>query len=154
MALTITNRRDVRPMEGQSSIVKTMVASATVIVGEIVYVDSNGDVAPARANVALTSRARGIVVASGANLQQAGKTTFAAGESVSVLLWGLVAGITGMVLTSAVYLSAATAGLMTQTAPTGAATWLNYLGVPYFDEGSQETYLFFQPQIVEPTSNS
>lgn len=154
MTLTITNDRDVRPMEGGAAIVKSYMASATVTVGEIVYVDSNGKVAPARANVAVTSRARGIVVASGANLQRSSKTTFASGEWVSVLLFGLVSGITGMDLTKAVYLSSGTAGDMTQTAPSGALTWLDYLGYPLFDESTQETYLFFCPQVVEPTSNS
>lgn len=154
MTLTITNDRDVRPLQAASAIVETYVASATVNVGEIVYIDTDGKVAPARANVALTSRARGIVVASGANIQRSGKTTFAADESVSVLLWGLVSGITGMDLTKAVYLSSDTAGDMTQTAPTGSATWTDYLGYPLMDSVTGETYLFFQPQVAEPTSNS
>lgn len=154
MALTIASPGDVRPLQAASAIVESGVAGATVVVGEVVYQDTDGTWKPARANVANTSRARGIVVVSGANIQTAGKTTFASGDGISVLLWGLVAGITGMDMTLPVYLSSGTAGDMTQTAPSGASTWTYYLGYPIMEHSTGETYLFFQPANVEPTSNS
>lgn len=90
MAVVTITAREVRPLPG--AIVREYDAGATGNVGDLVYVDSNGKAQPADGSAAGTARARGLVVAAGSM----GKTTFAAGDRLSVVVFGPVAGFSGM----------------------------------------------------------
>lgn len=143
MALTLTQSK-IRPLHGAN--VRSYTAGATVEVGRAVYIDSSDTVRHARANAAGTTRARGIVVAGEGT---PAKTSYAAGEEVSVVIHGPVAGFTDMDNAEQVFVSSATAGVLTQTAPSGASTWVQSIGYPI-----RSDILMVQPQSTAPTANS
>jgi hypothetical protein len=146
MALTLSDKTQVRSLPG--SLVRPFEAAAEVDMGEAVYIDSDGKVNLCRTNVAATSQGRGIVVsANGVLPSSAG--VFPAGTIVSVHLIGPIAGWSGMDEGAPIFNSAATAGAITQTAPSGAATWTNEMG---YALGSDVWMV--NPRVGAPTSNS
>jgi hypothetical protein len=135
MALTLSNRVLVRPLNG--AIVHQYVAASAVQLGEWVYCNASDQVAPARSNAAGTTYAIGIVVSI-----EGGLSTAAAGQAVGVCIQGPVAGFTGMTpATPYVYVSQTTAGVGTQTIPTGGANFV-YTG----GRAIRSDILFVQPQ--------
>lgn len=144
MALTISDVKRVRPLDG--AIVRDYELASAAAVGDVVYINSSDLAAKARTNAAATARGLGVVVAGEGHLPG---TSFSAGQTVSVVVMGPVSGVTGMDLTLPVYVSSATAGAMTQTAPSGANTWTQVIGYPL-----RTDVLMVHPQNTAPTSNS
>ncbi len=128
MAFAIDNE-NLRPLPG--AIVKTFELSAAATMGDAVYMVTGKKCAPARGNAAGTSHARGFIVSRADRLPS---TALAAGVHVGVILHGPMAGLTGMDLTKPVWLSTATAGLVTQTMPTGGSNFVQEMGYPTSDD--------------------
>ncbi len=85
--------------------------------GDVVYCDDNDGVKKAKADAAGTAGAIG--VAAGA---------VSAGASGSYMVAGVLSGLTGLVAGTEYYLSAATAGLLTATAPTTPGQYVVKIG--------------------------
>lgn len=135
MALTLSDRKQVRPLPG--AIVRHYPAASTVQLGEAVYVNASDKVAPARANAAGTTYAIGIVVSI-----EGGNTSAAAEQEVGVCVFGPVTGFSGMTpATPYTYVSSGTAGVFTQTAPTGGTNFVYTIG-----RAIRTDILFIQPQ--------
>lgn len=145
MALTLSDKTQVRSLPG--SLVRPFVAAAEVEMGEAVYINTSGQVDLGDANTAATALARGIVVgANGVLPSSAG--VFPAGTTVSVHLFGPIAGWSGMDENGTVFLSE-TAGDVTQTAPSGAGTWSREMGYAFTAD-----LWMVNPPSSEPASNS
>lgn len=113
MALT-KDVNKVRPLQG--AIVKKHTAGGAGSIGDWVYVDANDDVQAAQGDAAGTVEAIGMVVSvSGQAVNP--RTTFVAGDTLGVCVFGPVTGFSGMTQGGDVYVSAAAAGASTQTAP-------------------------------------
>lgn len=140
MAVTAAN---VRPLEG--SILRQYDAGGSLTVGNSVYIAADGDVEQSDANAALSSQAIGVVVAV---KDTAGATTAAAGDAVTVCVFGPVAGFSSLNEAALQYVSE-TAAAITETAPSGAGTWTHVVGYAETD-----TVLFVMPGVAAPTSNS
>lgn len=119
-----------------------------VTIGNAVYVASDDDFEAARANAAATAKAAGLLVELSTTIP--GTTVGAAGDRGTVCLlgpvfckgWGLTPG-------AIYYVSSATAGAITATAPTGAGTWTAVIGYAL-----DADTLFVQPGALAPVSNS
>lgn len=119
-----------------------------VTIGNAVYLDGNDDILAARANAAATTRAVGLLVELATTIP--GTTVGASGNRGTVCNlghvycagWGLTPG-------AIYYVSSATAGVITATAPSGAGTWTHAIG--YALDGNT---LFVQPGALAPVSNS
>jgi hypothetical protein len=112
------------------SVIKTNDNAGAIVIGQPVYVKSNGNVDLARANAQGTVQVLGLVTnasvaaAGAANIQTDGVLTATTGE------WDAVTGETGGLTPGAVYyLDDATAGMMTQTAPSAAGKFVVRVGV-------------------------
>lgn len=121
------------------------IADATLIAGQVVYPSSAGHCAKAKADAAGTSKAFGLAVAaitSGASgsIQTNGVVTLTTGEwdAAFATTGGLTAG-------TYYYLSAATAGLGTATAPSTTGHSVQQLGIGL---SSTELYLDPQPEVL------
>jgi len=101
---------DIRPLLGYKA--RRLDTGGTVIVGEAVYIASDGDVEAADSDAQSTTRACGIVIAC-----PEGALTIGAGYPVDVCVFGPVTGFTDMTQGAIVYV-AATAGDMTTTIQT------------------------------------
>ena len=108
--LSIT-ARSVRPLP--QAIIRDFIAGGSGNVGDAVYIDTTGKVQQGNAGAAGTAIARGIVVGAGG----AGVLTFAAGDTVSVVLLGGVVGFSGAAKGVTVFLSN-TAGKIADAAGT------------------------------------
>jgi hypothetical protein len=139
MAVTAAN---VRALEG--AIKRQYLAGGTVAMGQSVYNASDGDVELTDANVAVTSEAIGVIVAVG----DAGETTAADGDAVTVCVYGPVGGFSSLTPGAKQYVGE-TAGAIVETAPTGSATWTKPIG--YAESAS---VLFVNPNIEDASSNS
>lgn len=120
-------------------------AGATVTVGNAVYIDSNGNVQNAIANVAVSSEGVGIVV----GVPQAGQTTAALNERVTYVVFGLVGGFASLTPGVIYYIDPTTAGAITATAPTGANKWAKTIGY-----AKSATELFVLPGIRPAISSA
>lgn len=140
MAVTAAN---VRPLNG--AVIRQYDAGGSLTVGNAVYVAADGDVEAADANLAASAQAIGVVVAV---KDTTGLTTASAGDAVSVVTFGPVAGFSSLNEESLQYISE-TAGAITETAPSGAGTWSHIIGY-----AEQSTVLFVMPGISAATSNS
>lgn len=89
MANLTATPRNVSMLPG--AIARTCKAGGAGNVGDTVYIAADGDVEQANGGAAGTAKAHGIVVAAGCE----GKTTFAAGDGLSVVVFGPVTGIAG-----------------------------------------------------------
>lgn len=87
LAVTAAN---VRPLDG--AVTRAFNLGGTLVPGEACYIASDGDIERADANVsAATAGAKGILVA-----LQGGKATGVAGDRGTVVMFGPVAGFTGL----------------------------------------------------------
>lgn len=98
------------PLNG--AITRDKVAGGAGALGDAVYYAADGDAEVADASVAGTAKARGIVVAI-----QGGKSTFVAGDALTVVTAGPCAGFTGMTPQDTLYQSD-TAGALADAAGT------------------------------------
>lgn len=146
MPLTLT-RGNVRALPG-SNTQRYQLNGATAKVGDQVYIDSSDKVVLARANAAATAIAKGIIIYAAEEYLD-NDSVIPDGAWVGVCLGGPIAGFEDMTPGGAVYTSSATAGVSTQTAPTGAATWTNKVGF-----AAQADILWVVPDAGAPTSNS
>lgn len=148
MALTISDRKQIRPELGAICQMVQIAAneSGAIQLGDAVLVNSDGRLTKARANAVATTFAKGIVVA-GEGIPAG--TSYVADQWVSVCFFGPVVGITGMDPTEPVFVSSATAGGITQTAPTGAGSWTHAIGYAL-----RPDMLWVMPEAEAPASNS
>lgn len=131
------------------SITQDATLGGAVTIGNAVYVAADGDIEAARANAAATSLAIGLLVQITSH-EIPGDTVGAAGDKGTVVIdgavycsgWGLTPG-------AIYYLSSATAGVITATAPTGAGTWTRVIGYAW-----DADTLIILPGAVAPVSNS
>lgn len=144
MAMAKTSASSPRPLNG--AIVRKYVAAGSGVIGDEVYIDVNDKAALARGNAAATAWGKGIVVAIEGHMPG---TSFIAGQTISVQVYGPIAGWTGMDNSKAIFGSSTTAGALTQTAPAGANTWTNVLGYPI-----RSDVWFIDPTNTPPTANS
>jgi len=108
--LTVT-AANVRPLDG--AVCRGFKLGGAAAPGDCVYVASDGDVEKADANVSLATAAGiGVVVAI-----QGGKSSGVAGDSVTVCMFGPVAGFSGLTPGARAYVSD-TAGKLSTTAGT------------------------------------
>lgn len=119
MSVTAANVRALNEAE-----TRTMVAGGSLTMGNVVYVNSSGNVVAAQANAALTAEAVGIVVA----VAQPGQTTAVSGEAVEVCVFGPVSGFGSLTAGAVQYLSDSSAGALTETAPSGSGKWAKAIG--------------------------
>ncbi len=142
MALTRT-ARNVSALPG--SLVRPFEAGEELELGEAFYIAGDGLAYLARANVAATSHARGIVV----SVNTPGEIAAPIGKQIDGCVFGPIAGFSDMDEGSTIWTSSATAGVVTQTQPSGAATWSHPMGY------AEAIDIFFVlPNVASPTSNS
>src|SRR5688572_1718745 len=126
MALTYpSDRTQIRPLHG--ALVRPYTVATALQIGDAVALNSSGDIVPARANADGTTNAIGVVVMGDAYMPTA---SLAVGATAAVVVDGPIAGLTGMTVTDPLFVSSATAGLMTQTAPTGGSNRVFSVGRP------------------------
>lgn len=113
MADVTVTAADVRPLPG--SVVRRFNAGGSLNAGEAVYIAADGDVEQADANASASSRIIGIVVGG-----PDGKTSFSAGDRVDVVVFGPVAGFSGLAEEDLLFAST-TAGALADAAPGGAS---------------------------------
>ena len=133
ISLTAAN---MRPLTG--AVIRRYVADEALTVGQVVYVNTDGEVGIADGNVsAAKARAIGIVVES-----YDGETSIAAGDPASVVVLGPVSGFSGATPGSYGYVSD-TAGSL----DTAAGTYSFIVG--YLEAAG---VLFVNPGVDDPTS--
>jgi hypothetical protein len=110
MALITRTAADVRPLPG--AFVRRFTAGGSGTLGDSVYINSSEQVVQANAGAAGTTYAIGIIVSC-----PNGGTTFASGDAVDVLLFGPMAGFSGMTPHDVLYQSD-TAGRIADAAGT------------------------------------
>src|SRR5438552_17494879 len=92
--------------------------SGSHVIGDFVYIDAADGVKKAKADAAGTALAFGVATA-----------TIASSAVGSYQSSGILSGLSGLTAGSAYFLSAATAGAITTTAPTAAGQYVVRLGV-------------------------
>jgi len=143
MALTATPRNASALLGAR---VRDYEAGETLELLEAAYIHTDGKAYKARANTAASAKGSGIVTSVN---DPAGGTTAPAGKRVSICHDGPIGGFSGMTPGATVWLSAATAGDLTETQPTGALTWSRVMGQAY-----EEDVLWVMPGVSNPPSNS
>lgn len=141
MAITNTDAR-IRMLEGAMG--RDFTLSGSINVGDAVYINTSGSILQARANLAATSQAIGVLVA-----LHDGDTSGVSGDRGTVCVFGPVSGFAGLIEGQPAYLSDDTAGGLEDAAPSGAGTWTHVVGY-----GERDGVLFVQPGTSAPTSNS
>ncbi len=92
MALIALTSANIRALQANGAVVRPYAAGGTVTIGYLVYIAVDGDVEHADGDVdAATARGIGIAVES-----YDGETSVAAGNPVSVCVFGPVSGLSGM----------------------------------------------------------
>lgn len=127
--------QQIRPLQG--AVTRDFDAGGAGNVGDLVYIASDGDVEVADGSASATAEAVGIVVGT-----STGQTAFAAGDGVTVVVLGPVAGFSGMTPGASGYVSD-TAGAIDDAA--GTVTWV----VGYSESA---TVFFVQPGMALATS--
>lgn len=145
MALTLADRTQVRPLNG--AIVRSFRSGAAVQLGEVVTIDANNEIVPARAASGYETWGRGIVVSIPGVTP--GSSAPADTDGIGVCVHGPVAGWSDMDEKLSIWVSSATAGVLTQTQPSGAGTYSALVGRPLATD-----IIFVDPASAEPTSNS
>lgn len=138
ISLTAAN---IKPLTGAIS--RRGTAGATLTPGAFVYLDGANGWKLADADAVASAQGRGVVVA-----DDSGSTSFASGAVVDIVVFGPVAGYTGMTVGGAVF-NSVTAGDLDQTAPALAGDFPFAAGW-----AESATVLFVQPQISVPVVNS
>lgn len=146
MALSIPDKTQIRPLDG--CVTQSGFMNEDSDFGAAVYVDSAGELGEAYAgtNTAVKPRGRGIIVA---GHKKTTDGTVDAGEKVTYVTFGPVAGFSGMDEGMPVYVSPSTPGGLTQTKPSGAGQQVWQMGY-----AQTSTILFVQPQTAEPISGA
>lgn len=129
---TVTVISDAAAGGASLEVSKTNDNAGTINIGQPVYSKSDGDVDLARANAAGTAEVLGLVsdttilTTAAGDIQTAGTLTATTGQ------WDAVTGQSGGLTSGAVYfLSAATAGLLTTTAPTTVGQLVTRVGIAH-----------------------
>lgn len=140
--ITVT-AAELRLMEVIEARLIPMIADEAITKGQIVYRKSTGKAGLARGNAVGTSKVVGIAT-----------TTVPAGTAFEALYHGRLAGygLGSIDAGTTVYLSAATAGALADTATTGATNVLVAVGTVHtMTDGSATKFLFVDiPQNAEP----
>ena len=132
---------EVRALDG--CLLRDFAAASTVAVGDCVYIGTSG-VARTDADAESTSAAVGIVVAV---QDQFGSTTAAAGQRVSVCIFGPVSGFSSLTAGALQYIGT-TAGALTETATSTTGD------VPYvIGRALSSSILFVTPNNTVPDAN-
>ena len=87
--------------------------------GDVVYISSAGKISLAQADAALTEKAFAIVY----------DASIADTATGNVITSGILTGLTGLTAGAKYFLSAATAGLLTDTPPSGSGEFVRPLGI-------------------------
>ncbi len=131
------------PQSGGDETVLTNNEAGAVVIGTPVYIDANDGFKKAKADAAPPAKvcglATGTSTAAGATTpaRSSGSMTATTGQ------WDAVAGTTGGLTANTIYyLSAATAGIITATAPTTVGQYVGPVGV-----GLSTTELLIRPQL-------
>lgn len=109
--VTVTSA-DVRALTENGALIRHYDAGAAITVGYVVYIAADGDVEHADANAAGLQQTIGIAVQS-----KDGETSIAAGDPVSVCVFGPVAGFSSLTPNTTMWLSD-TVGRIADTAAT------------------------------------
>lgn len=143
MAAIVPSRANVRPLPG-ATIIRCPAASTTLYVGDVVYINTSGQVAQADADDVAQAQARGIIGGIGTKGQtQVGEI----GQLVDVVTHGPIElGVTGNTEGAVAYVSP-TAGALDQTASVTTGDF-NYI-VGFF---TQDTVFYVDPQKTIPTA--
>ncbi len=112
----------VRALEG--ALTRPRKAGGAITNGNAVYIDSNGRVQAARANLAATSEGMGVVSA----VNETAETTAADGDAVTVVTFGPVGGFSSLTPVAIYYVDDGTAGAIVTPAPAGAGKWAKSIG--------------------------
>lgn len=120
-AITVT-KANVRPVNANQCIIRQLVSGEAIDVGEIVYVKSDGLAWLAAGGTAAPARVIGIVVAIGSQGQVTG---VGAGEELSVVMFGPVAGASSMTPGAPAYVSNTAGGLDTAAGTVSAVVGLS-----------------------------
>lgn len=141
MALTVT-KAQVRPLPG--AITRTVTLAEAASAGHGVYPNASGQYLKADADAA--GKYRGVAILSNDGQGQ-GTTSgdFANGSDVTAILFGPVAGFSGMDPTKSVWVDTA-AGGFTQTKPSGGGVFPSPIGYPI-----DANTLFISPQPFDTT---
>lgn len=140
--LTVT-AAELRPLESIEARLIPMIADEAITKGQPVYRKTNGRAGKAQANAVGTAKVVGVAT-----------TSVPAGTAFEALYHGRLAGfgLSAVAPGTTVYLSAATAGAVADTATTGATNVSVPLGTIHtMTDGSGTKYVFFDiPQNAEP----
>lgn len=131
----------VRPLNG--AIIRRFIASASLNIGDAVYVHTDGTVKPADADAEASAQGRGVVVSVGVG----GAVAASTGDAVDVVTHGAVAGFAALTEGAVLYASS-NAGKLTHTAPVAGGTYPFILGW-----AESDGVLYVQPQVALPVSN-
>lgn len=116
---------------------------ATITPGQPVYLDGTSGWKPADADAAASGLLRGLALSDGY-----GSVSFAIGTVIDIVVFGRVAGFSGMTPGANVYVSL-DAGELTHTAPPDSGDFIVAAGW-----SSASDVLFVNPQITVPTANA
>ena len=121
--------------------------AGTIVIGSPVYVKSNGHVDLAKANASGTTRVCGLVFdAAGIATTVAGNVIIDGTMTATTGQWDAVAGTSGGLTPGTIYyLSAATPGVLTSTAPSAATQFVMAVGIAL---SSTQMELLISEQII------
>lgn len=104
--------------------------AGSIVIGQVVYPPTNTHVDLARANALTTSKSIGLVAATAIASGAIGMIQTTGILTATTAQWDAVTGGSGGLTVNAIYyLSAATAGRLTTTAPTTAGQWVGQMGL-------------------------
>lgn len=118
------------PISGTNNISLTNDESGSIVIGAPVYSDAASGVKKAKADAAGTSKVIGLVAQASITNATAGDIALSGALSATTTQWDAVAGTTGgLAFGTTYYLSAATAGQITSTAPSTTGQYVVEVGV-------------------------
>ena len=118
------------PQASGDQVVLTNDESGAIVIGAPVYVDANDGVKKAQANASATTQVMGLVAATTIAAAASGPVTMSGVLTATTAQWDVVAGTSGGLTRNTKYwLSAATAGNITATAPSAAGQYVVYVGL-------------------------
>jgi hypothetical protein len=118
------------PQAGGDQIILTNDEIGAIVIGNVVYSDTNDGVKKAQANAAATKNVLGLVATTSISAAGTGAVMVAGVLTATTGQWDTVTGGSGgLVAGTKYYLDAATSGKMTSTAPTTVGQYVVELGV-------------------------
>jgi hypothetical protein len=118
------------PISGVNEIAQTNDESGAIVIGTPVYNDTNDGVKKAKADAAGTSKVLGIVSDVSITNGVSGNIAISGVLSATTAQWDAVAGTTGGLTAGTLYyLSSATSGQMTATAPSTTGQYVVQMGI-------------------------